>query len=523
MLQEVERTGRPAVYRVLPDWLARPCQIGGQRLPLREVPELAEPLRRRLLAEGVERLFPVQAAVLPLLLRPAPLPPPDLCVSAPTGSGKTLAFVLPLVQMLRRPAVRQVRVLVVLPTQPLAAQVASVFRQYAGAHLQVRLLGADTLGRERRRLVAAGPRGWVSLADVVVSTPGRLMDHISGTRGFSLAHLRYLVIDEADRVMEMAEAGWLAAVESAADRGAPARRPAAAPATAAALCAPHVPLQKLLFSATLSQNPERLQRLRLFQPRLLVCGAETATAPGQFAGKFTTPALLRQWCVVVPEQLKPLLLHHLLRTRQWQRVLVFANSKEAAHRLTLLLTALASEAAAGEGGVAEFSGAVSAAGRRRALAALDAGQLQTLVCSDAMARGMDVQAVDAVVSYDIPALAKTYVHRTGRTARAGLPGEAVTVLLERQKAHFGRLLTEAGRAQQVPEVEAPLAELRPYEAAYSAALAAVAETVLGERQVQLDRLRTAPKHRADSSKKRRVRKKKLHNGIGVKVSNVDAE
>ncbi|XP_043203532.1 ATP-dependent RNA helicase DDX51-like [Amphibalanus amphitrite] len=516
VLDEVERSGRRTVHRVLPDWLAHPQPIGDRRPALAELPALCPELRARLAAEGIERLFPVQAAVLPELLAAAesPLPPADLCVSAPTGSGKTLAFVLPLVQALRGAVVRRVRALAVLPTQALAAQVAAVFRQYAAdTPLCVRLLGGDTVARERRKLVAAGPRGPLSLADIVVSTPGRLMDHINSTEGFSLAHLRYLVIDEADRVIEMAETGWLKAVERAAAAADGPPRRAAGPLTAAAVCAPHLPLQKLLFSATLSQNPEKLERLSLFQPRLMVAGTAAAAAlPGQFVGKFTTPAELSESFSVVAPQLKPLLLHHLLRQPDWERALVFVNSNEAAHRLALLLSALGAR-------VAEFSGAVPAGRRRRALAELAAGRLAALVCSDAMARGMDVDAVDAVVSYDIPALVKTYVHRVGRTARAGRPGQAVTLLLERQRGHFQRLMAQAGKADgQVRETPAPLDELRQYEATYVAALEQVQTTVETEREEAAAKLRGRPagdaqkrksdEDRAAKKKKKRVRKRK---------------
>ncbi|XP_037072809.1 ATP-dependent RNA helicase DDX51-like [Pollicipes pollicipes] len=508
VLEEVERAGRRTVHRILPDWLARPDQIGERRPTPEEVAELAPELRLRLRQLGVERLFPVQAAVLPPLLAAAdsPLPPADLCVSAPTGSGKTLAFVLPLVQTLSGAVVRRVRALVVLPTQALAAQVAAVFRQYAaGLPLSVRLLGIDTLARERRRLVEPGPRGALSLADIVVSTPGRLMDHLSGTEGFSLAHLRYLVIDEADRVMEMAETGWLQAVErAAAAADGPPRRPAG-PSSAVALASPHLPLQKLLFSATLSQNPEKLERLRLFQPRLLVWDSEAVPRPGQFVGKFTTPAELQESFIVCAPQLKPLLLHHLLRQAHWRRVLIFTNSNESAHRLTLLLDSLGGPA------VAEFSGGVPAARRRRALAALTAGQLSALVCSDAMARGMDVEAVSAVVSYDIPALVKTYVHRVGRTARAGQPGEAVTLLLERQRGHFQRLLAQVGKQERVPERPPCLDELRQYEAAYVKALELVMERVEEEKKEQACRLHgwSARADDAAGKRRKRTRKRKL--------------
>ncbi|KAF0293903.1 ATP-dependent RNA helicase DDX51 [Amphibalanus amphitrite] len=161
--------------------------IGDRRPAPANLPALCPELRARLAAEGIEQVFLVQVTVLPVLLAAteSPLPPADLCVSAPAGRGTTLAFVLPVVP--------------------------AVFRQYdADTPLCVRLLCGDTVARGGAnwwRWGRAARSPWL----IVVSTPGWLMDHITSSEGFSLAHLRYLVIDEADRVIEMAETGWLKA------------------------------------------------------------------------------------------------------------------------------------------------------------------------------------------------------------------------------------------------------------------------------------------------------------------------
>ncbi|KAF0307743.1 ATP-dependent RNA helicase DDX51 [Amphibalanus amphitrite] len=196
---ELLQDGTPITFAAAKSLLKR-HPIGDRRPAPANLPALCPEMRARMAAEGIEQVFLVHVTVLPELLAAAesPLPPADLCISAPAGRGTTLAFVLPLVP--------------------------AVFRQYdADTPLCVRLLGGDTVARGGAnwwRWGRAARSPWL----IVVSTPGWLMDHITSAEGFSLAHLRYLVIDEADRVIEMAETGWLKAVERVA--AATARRPA---------------------------------------------------------------------------------------------------------------------------------------------------------------------------------------------------------------------------------------------------------------------------------------------------------
>ncbi len=345
---------RAKVRRVLPDWLANPDVVsvdlkGDRRVEVGQMEGLDGDLRERLASRGIESFFPVQAQVIPHLLdspRNRLFRPGDVCVSAPTGSGKTLAFVLPLVQALRRRVVPRVRAVVVLPVQDLAAQVYSVFQSFAeGTGLRVRLLSASKpFAKEQYELVRKGAVGWHSMADVVVATPGRLVDHVKKTEGFSLAHLRYLVIDEADRVMEDVQNDWLAVVEEAVyseGRTRPRKL------TAAEALGHHMPLQKLLFSATLSQNPEQLEQLRLFEPRLFTSvvkpkkeqdSQEDEQQQQEFVGQYTTPAELSEHFAVCHDSLKkPQLLYHLMRSRDMKKALVFTKSLEHTHSLAVLL------------------------------------------------------------------------------------------------------------------------------------------------------------------------------------------
>ncbi|MEE6527663.1 hypothetical protein FKM82_029210, partial [Ascaphus truei] len=187
--------------------------------------------------------------------------------------------------------------------------------------------------------------GFRSLADILVSTPGRLVDHIQETEGFSLRQLRFLVIDEADRMIDSMNQDWLHHVTKAVYKGA-----AGAPSmlfsrrepgtlTAASSCVPQAPLQKLLFSATLTQNPEKLQQLGLYQPRLFTSMRKAPRADsseGQSgehtAANYSLPEGLTHYYIPCDMNAKPLILLHFLLTLRFSRVLCFTNSREASHR-----------------------------------------------------------------------------------------------------------------------------------------------------------------------------------------------
>ncbi|VFV36455.1 dead (asp-glu-ala-asp) box [Lynx pardinus] len=348
-------------------------------------------MQKKLRAHGISSYFPVQAAVIPALLESTAngflvarggYRPSDLCVSAPTGSGKTLAFVIPVVQALLCRAVCQVRALVVLPTKELAQQVSKVFNVYTDATpLRVALItGQKSLVKEQETLVQRTADGFRCLADVVVATPGRLVDHIDQTPGFSLRHLRFLVIDEADRMIDSMHQSWLPRVVEAAFPSDSAKEPCALlqrrrlrATTAASTCCPQMPLQKLLFSATLTQNPEKLQQLGLHQPRLFSTGLARGgpkDVDGDSGGKYTFPAGLSHCYVPCSLRTKPLVILHLILERNFSRVLCFTNSRENSHRLFLLVQAF--------GGVtaAEFSSRCGPGQRKVVLKQFEQGRIR---------------------------------------------------------------------------------------------------------------------------------------------------
>lgn len=447
---------------VLPPWLANPTIIANDltasdaTAAVDDLSYLSDNLKAALNAEGISVMFPVQRAVIPWIIdvhnKPEPFRPRDLCVSAPTGSGKTLAYAVPIVQVLQHRLQRRIRALIVLPVGELAVQVLKQFRKLCeGTTLTCALLSKTVPFETEQKLLVEQYEGeWFSRVDIIVATTGRLVEHLHSTAGFCLKSLQFLVMDEADRIMEQIQNNWLYHLDSHVKEQSDAfLHGRAVPLCVAELAntanrQPH----KLLFSATLSQDPEKLQSLQLFQPKLFTAivkrferaendEQETKTPNsgeqrGEFVGKFTTPAGLTEKICLTQAELKPLTLFSLIAENGWKRWLCFTNSGESAHRLAFVLQQLMGT----ESRVEELSSGLSPAVRNTVLIKFQLGQINGLVCSDALARGIDVKDVDVVVSYEMPRHVKTYVHRVGRTARAGKPGLAVTLLLDHEIGSF---------------------------------------------------------------------------------------
>ena len=382
------------IRRSLPPWLANPDVISvdltDDQMTVEGLSGLDQTSIDNLRRNKIAHFFPVQRQVIPYLLANNPksiYPPHDICVSAPTGSGKTLAFVLPIgkirflyylassklnvftsdnyikklfnvVQALRNRVVPQVRALIILPVQDLANQVYRVFRQYCeGTSIKPKLLsGQQSFAQEKIEIIKPNlVGGYHSLVDIVIATPGRIVDHIRKTEGFDLSHLRFLVIDEADRIMEDIQNDWLTHVENSVYSFG---RERLGPLTVAEIKKRKLPLQKLLFSATLSQNPEKLEKMNLFEPKLFTsvvqpkdiirddntassvndenCPSESVN--GEFIGKFTIPAELKEVIVRTSDTLlKPLVLHHVITSKNMKKVLVFTKSSENSHKLTVMM------------------------------------------------------------------------------------------------------------------------------------------------------------------------------------------
>ncbi|TCD64285.1 ATP-dependent RNA helicase dbp6 [Steccherinum ochraceum] len=480
---------------------------------------LSRRMKKRLRELSVTELFAVQTAVIPMLLsnprqRQLYLPhgsPRDLCVSAPTGSGKTLAYVVPIIEILSHRTVTRLRALVVLPTRDLVMQVRETFEAVGkGRGLKIGMAtGQHSFAHEQAQLIADQAtrlQGGSSRVDILICTPGRLIDHLAGTPNFSLQHLRYLVIDEADRLLAQSFQDWLVQVLAATRPTAISdvlvmTPPSLVDVPAADALAPahrhllrgvshiHTDLdekteptcQKLLFSATLTRDPAKIASLHLNNPRYLIVQSTSEKASPDdgvlnlVMEKFTMPASLSEHMIVCDSAQKPLMLFYLVHKHGVSNALIFTKSAESTNRLVRLFdffeSALASEKAPGHQPkvLQAYSSELGAADRKSILERFKSQEVNILVCSDLISRGIDISHVSHVVSYDAPVDMRKYVHRVGRTARAGRAGDAWTLVEEQEARYFKALLNAADHLDAVKRlrvVEKDVASLLPsYERA----------------------------------------------------------
>ncbi|XP_053664923.1 probable ATP-dependent RNA helicase Dbp73D [Anopheles marshallii] len=490
---------------VLPPWLSHPTiierDLSSKGPSVKKQTYLNELIRRNLQRMGYKRLFPVQESVIPWILeahqKPAPFWPRDVCISSPTGSGKTLAFVVPVVQLLLHRVAPAVRALVILPVQELAQQVFLVFQKLCeGTHIRPVCLSRGTqLEGEQKKLVKYCNGEYVSKVDVVVTTAGRLIEHLHSTKGFTLRHLRFLIVDEADKVMNQIQNDWLyhlnKHVKQESDEYLLGRTSELLSQTELFDRArqPH----KLLFSATFKRDAEKLKTLKLFHPKLFtavmdpqertIMALHTAASQpeprrGMFAGQYTTPLELQEFVCLTEQRSKPLTLYALIRENGYRKFLVFTNGINNSHRLSFVLQRLFGT----EMVIEEWSSSLSPATRKSVLNRFSMGKVNGIICTDALARGIDIESIEVVISYDMPNHVDKYIHRIGRTARAGLRGTAITLLAEDEKKKFNTLLKEANKKElEVMEVNPSLEE--EYAAKYANALKELREALALETEV----------------------------------------
>ncbi|WP_414443028.1 DEAD/DEAH box helicase [Burkholderia sp. 22PA0106] len=348
---------------------------------------LAEPLVRAVNELGYSEPTPIQSQAIPAVLGGG-----DLLAGAQTGTGKTAGFTLPILQRLndmpapQAGAKRPVRALILTPTRELAAQVEESVRAY-GKYLKLRstvMFGGVSINPQ----IDALKRG----VDIVVATPGRLLDHMQ-QKTIDVSQLDILVLDEADRMLDM---GFIHDIKRVLAK-LPAKR------------------QNLLFSATFSDEIKTLADNLLDSPALI-----------EVARRNTTAESIAQKIYPVDRDRKRELLTHLIREHNWFQVLVFTRTKHGANRL-------AEQLAKDDISALAIHGNKSQSARTRALTEFKANTLQVLVATDIAARGIDIDQLPHVVNYELPNVPEDYVHRIGRTGRAGATGEAVSLVCVDEK------------------------------------------------------------------------------------------
>lgn len=548
-------------YETLPPWLARPIQVtSDQKTPFSDLNIL--PKAARFLNEkGFENAFAVQTAAIPLLLPTSKQQPGDLLISAATGSGKTLAYALPIVRDVSSSAVTRLRALVVLPTRELVRQAQDVFelcaRAYEGGkRRRVRIgiaVGSQLLRKEQEQLVGKETRydpkeyakimekrsatdademidpdsetdprlgSWegdvndfISKVDVLICTPGRLVEHLEQTAGFSLDYVRWLVVDEADKLLAQSFQGWLEVVlekfkvTKFGAREFPDMN--------------YTGVRKVILSATLTRDLSLLNQLGLRRPQLITldAGADLQLAD------HTLPALLREFAIRVHDvNLKPLYLVDLLLNghmvplrkgfgnlpaesfasgldedtsdtsssssdsdsdstsdsgsdtssdsssdseeeaspskvrsdkvsgQQIPMSLIFTKSNESALRLSRLLALLKPSLAVH---LATLTSTTATSARRKTLRAFTSptSPIRLVIASDLVARGIDIPSLDHVINYDLPPSVAGYIHRVGRTARAGKSGSAWTLVGDEESGWFWGKIAKASGIKRTQKFE----------------------------------------------------------------------
>ena len=591
---------------VLPDWLSRPTVVSSKnRASFRELP-VSQSIIDSLQSKGINQAFAIQTGVLPMLLPGKQYYPGDICISAATGSGKTLAYVLPMVESLRgRPRTR-LRGLIVVPTRELVTQVRDALQMcIGGTGLKIgTAVGSKTMKEEQELLIKRGQRydpekykialrnqllgednfmdwnddlksaenqseclidfvvDYSSSIDILICTPGRLVDHMRTTKGFTLEHVQWLVIDEADRLLNESFQRWIDIVLPALQM-----QPHCSTLVKAVHELFHIhetrEIRKIVLSATLTRDISKLMALQLRRPRLVVLDTSysdpgTATHPistdsgvSMHQPDFDLPETLKERAIPIRQvEEKPLYLLELLSAAQSQQsgfntnrqgkpkasqviselstpsssdsksssdssgsdsaldsssssaaepeldniissvkltsssthgVLVFANNNENALRLARLLALLRPSLAAQIGTLTKSTATSTG---RRTLAAFRKRKLSILIASDRASRGLDLQDLAQVVNYDMPSSLNSYVHRVGRTARAGKTGAATTLVAHHEARWFWNEIarsTKVRRCRKVTKVETGVDIISEEDRqAYARALRTLGQEARGE-------------------------------------------
>jgi len=378
---------------------------------------LNAPLLKAITEQGYTTATPIQQQAIPEILAGR-----DLIAAAQTGTGKTAAFVLPILQQIdpdKTVRAKRIQALILVPTRELAVQVEASVQRYA-KHLDIRsmaMFGGSKIADQKQALIEG--------VDILVATPGRLIDMLY-QRALQLDELDYFVLDEADRMLDM---GFIADINKVIER-LPEQR------------------QNLLFSATLPEAVRQLARTALHHP-VEIKIADTADAEPK----------IEQWIITVDKDTKSALLSHLITENDWDQALIFIRTKHGAAKLASQLEKRGIPSDTIHSGRSQKE-------RTRVLDAFKSGELKYLVTTDVTARGIDIDQLSRVVNYDLPQESQDYVHRIGRTGRAGASGEAISLVSKDDFKHLiaiesrlNHLLERRIEAGFEPRKEVPVTKL----------------------------------------------------------------
>ncbi len=416
-------------------------------------------LIQNIAAKGYDSPSPIQVKAIPLVLSGR-----DLMAAAQTGTGKTAAFTLPALHMLKggpRPSPKDVSCVILTPTRELAAQIADNIRTYgAGIKLHSQMVCGGVNIRPQIRHLARG-------TDILVATPGRLLD-LLGQGAVRLDHVKMWVLDEADRMLDM---GFIPAMR---------RIHAALPKKR----------QTLMFSATFSREIEALAGEFLHQPQKI-----------QVTPANTTVSRIDQTVYPVDKARKTELLRHLVASERWGQVLVFSRTKYGADKISRNLS---------KAGISSDSihGDKKQGARTRSLRQFKDGRLQVLVATDIAARGIDIQQLPRVVNFDLPHVAEDYVHRIGRTGRAGETGIALSLVSADEVSQLQKI-------ERLIKKSIPREEIEGFEPEHRLPTKPVKTS--GKRPPKKGKAKPgAKKHREGQSKKRQGGPSAQRQGQGAK-------
>jgi ATP-dependent RNA helicase RhlE len=361
-------------------------------------PGLSDSLCRAADEQGYKDLFPIQAEAFPVIFAGK-----DLAAAAQTGSGKTAAFLLPILQRLSEKSVvnnSSVKALILVPTRELAVQVcdaAKIFCRYLPDRMKITAVHGGVSINPQMKSLAGG-------TDILIATPGRLID-LAEQKSVRLSGIEILVLDEADRMLDLGFKDELEVILKML----PVKR------------------QNLLFSATLKSNIE-IPGIDFLKNAVKI-GAENSEKPAD---------PVEQIVYKVDQNSKGLLLRYLINDGEWEQALVFVSSKRKADNVTRKLVAnnITAEALHGD---------KSQGARTGALTRFKQGKIRVLVATDLASRGLDIEQLPYVVNYELPRSVADYIHRIGRTGRAGVKGVAITLLCEEDQQHMKLIEKRMGR------------------------------------------------------------------------------